>query len=503
MGLLVLERESEARRRGHRVLAVVRGSAVNQDGASNGLTAPSGPSQRRVIERALAAAGLRGEEVDAVEGHGTGTRLGDPIEVGALMEAYGGGREEPLWLGSVKSNIGHTQGAAGVAGVIKVVMAMGAGVLPRTLHVDEPTPQVEWGAGRVEVLREARAWPERGGGRRAGVSSFGVSGTNAHVVLERSAAADRREPAAAAVRGVVPWVVTGRTEGALRAQAARLRERVEAEDGLEPAAVGSALAGTRAVFERRAVVLGEGREQLLAGLAALAAGDEGAEAVVRAEAVPGRVALVFPGGAFPWQDAAADLGGRFPAFAVALADVREEAGPPGRDSPLAFQVALHRLLRAWGVRADRVAGQGPGALAAACATGELSVHDAAARLAGPDAAGTAPSLDGARVVLLLGPDDGALRAAAPGVTVVPALTETAGAVRSLLTALARLFTGGLDVDWSAILAGVSPRLVELPTYAFQRTRYWLDARPPAAAGDSGAGSGRVWGRITAPDPRRQ
>ncbi|MFG2943563.1 type I polyketide synthase, partial [Streptomyces sp. NPDC048282] len=398
-GMVVLERLSDARRNGHQVLAVVRGSAVNQDGASNGLTAPNGPSQQRVIRAALANAGVSAGEVDAVEAHGTGTVLGDPIEAQALIATYGQDRDRPLWLGSLKSNIGHAQASAGVGGVIKMIEAMRHGLLPRTLHVTEPTREVDWSAGSVELLTEAREWPEsEGRPRRAGVSSFGISGTNAHVILEQAPEAQRPVPAEPVA---VPWVLSGRGSGALRGQAVRLLARVERDADLSPLNVGWTLTAGRAALDDRAVLVGTDRDALVAGLRALAHGESAAGLVQgTASGSGGRVVFVFPGQGAQWAGMGVELLDSAPVFADRFAECAQvlaefvdwdaEAvlrGAPGAPSlervdvvqPLswAVMVSLAALWRSYGVEPAAVVGHSQGEIAAACVAGGLTLKDGA------------------------------------------------------------------------------------------------------------------------------
>ncbi|MFJ2264538.1 type I polyketide synthase [Streptomyces sp. NPDC087844] len=520
VGLVLLERLSDARRNGHRVLAVVRGSAINQDGASNGLTAPHGPSQERVVRQALASARLTPAQVDVVEAHGTGTTLGDPIEAGALLATYGQDRPEgrPLWLGSVKSNIGHTQAAAGVAGVIKMVMAMRHGVLPASLHIDEPSPHVDWESGAVSLLTEPVEWPESDERpRRAAVSSFGISGTNAHLILEEAPGdpgpfGPPKPSEGVRTAGVVPWVVSGRSDAALRGQAKALATYA-GEAGMSPARIGSSLVTTRSVFERRAVVIGEGRAELVAGLEALAAG-EPHPGVVQGTAVGAGAAgpvLVFPGQGSQWVGMGAELLDSSPVFAGRIGECERALSAyvdwslsgvlRGDGAELvrvdvvqpvlwAVMVSLAAVWAGHGVVPSAVVGHSQGEIAAACVAGVLSLEDGAKVVALRSKALRRLSGGGAMASVGAGEEETTrlLRPHTPHVVVAavngPSSTVVSGPPEAVTAVVAQAKSRGLrarliDVDYAShgpqideiseelrtVLAGIQPRSAAVAFYS--------------------------------------
>ena len=513
-GMLLVERLSDAVRNGHPVLAVIRGTATNQDGASNGLTAPNGPSQQRVIRQALANSRLRPSDVDAVEAHGTGTTLGDPIEAQAVLATYGQDREHPLWLGSVKSNIGHTQSASGVAGVIKMVLALRNGVLPRTLHIDEPTPHVDWTEGAVELLAESQPWPETGRVRRAGVSSFGGSGTNAHLIVEQYVAPE--QPSQSSVDNPLPWVLSGRSPEAVRDQAERLSAHLSANPDLRAADVAYSLATTRAGFEHRAAIVATDPTEALSALSALARG-ESAPSLVRGVVRTGKVAFVFPGQGAQWVGMAAELAESSEVFAAEMHACAEALAPHVSWSLLdavrggdldrvdvvqpalfAVMVSLAALWRAHGVEPAAVIGHSQGEIAAAYVSGALSLADAAKIVALRSQAIVALAGHGGMVSVSLPADEIRSRLVSWGgrisVAAVngPTTVVVAGEVVALEEFLAACEADGvrarrIPVDYAShsvqveriadelhrVLAGIEPGPAAIPCYSTV-TGEWLD-----------------------------
>jgi acyl transferase domain-containing protein/acyl-coenzyme A synthetase/AMP-(fatty) acid ligase/acyl carrier protein len=512
VGLVLLERLSDARRNGHRVLATIRGSAINQDGASNGLTAPNGPSQERVIRQALANAGLTPGEVDAVEAHGTGTTLGDPIEARALLATYGRAREQPLWLGSVKSNLNHTLAAAGVAGVIKMTMAMRAGILPKTLHLDRPTPHVDWSADTVRLLAQAEPWPAAADRpRRAGVSSFGISGTNAHLILEEpEPVGDQVEASSEPVPpSTLPWLLSARSEEALPAQAERLLAHLRDRPELSPLDVGFSLATSRAQLEHRAAVLGSNREELLGALAALAAGTP-ATSPIQGLAREAGTAFLFTGQGAQRAGMGRELHGSLPAFAEALEQVCAEfeshlerpladllfAAPGSPEAELldqtaftqpalfALEVALFRLLQSWGLKPDFLIGHSIGELSAAHIASVLTLPDACELVAARGRLMGALPEGGAMVAIAAG--EAEVRASIEGLEAAlsiaavngPASTVVSGEGEAVLDLAGRWERNGRKTSRLRVSHAFHSHRMEPMLEEFARFAQGVELRPP-------------------------
>ncbi|MBB5916013.1 acyl transferase domain-containing protein [Nocardia transvalensis] len=513
VGVLVLERLSQARRNDHQVLALVRGTAVNQDGASNGFTAPSGAAQRQVIRKALDAAGLSPQDVDVVEGHGTGTVLGDPIEVNALLDTYGRDRRYPVLLGSIKSNMGHTLAAAGVAGVIKTVMALRHGVVAPTLHVDRPTPHVDWRPDSLLLATEQRPWPDTGRPRRAAVSSFGITGTNSHVVLEQAPPDENPRLDERQRPPVNVWVVSAHSPQALRAQAGRLAGRLTAGDRPRVEDIGYSLAVTRARLPHRGLVVGHGYDDMVEGLVTLAAGGD-TPAVIRGMGSPeAKTVLLCPAESHWRAGTGRALYASFPAFRGGFDEVCQgfsaaaphllaaafdtETAEPGTaiagPATFATTVAVYRLLTSFGVHVDRVIGAGAGRPAQEYLSGECSLADAVEKVVAADResgtddhtalAVTEAVHDGGSIFLELGYGsaasvvrDTAVAVHGSDATVVtiamlPAGPHDTDEAAAFATALARAHAAGTPVDWSAWYPGA--QRTPLPTYAFSHRHYWI------------------------------
>lgn len=510
VGMLVLERMSDAKAKGHPILATVLGSALNQDGRSQGLTAPNGPSQQRVIQAALADSGLTPDDVDAIEGHGTGTRLGDPIEVGALQATYGRQRERPLWVGSVKSNIGHTQAAAGVAGIIKVVLAMQHQLLPRSLYTERPSSHVEWD-GAVQLLAEAQPWPATGHARRAAVSSFGVSGTNAHVILQEApplAPHQRSETPQAPLS--LPLLLSARSKNALMGQAAHLNQFLDGRDDIGTLDLAFSLATGPSHFEHRACIIAGGRQDTVSALDAVASGTPHPAYVDARARVHGKLVFVFPGQGSQWADMAKALLDQSPAFRESieacdraldphtdwslLPVLRGEVGAASLErvdvvQPVLFamMVALTAVWRDLGVVPDAVVGHSQGEIAAACVAGALSLDDAAKVVALRSRVISEQLGDGAMAAVSLSADELASRLAPYGdrlslaVDNGPTSTAVSGdpeAIDALVAALDAegVFARKIRVTYAShcahietirqplldVLGGLSPRKAEIP-----------------------------------------